>query len=351
MKAKTKSSLSPKFRQAYDLKKERQECKRLGVQTRIIVAWMQEGEVLYSSVAQFKSQTLRQSKREAIFNQWLRESCVSSSDTNQLESAQKQLHLTQCVQCLLASSGGHWAVWKYQDVSRAILNPQGRHGGRVRDFIPERFTIFDRDRAANVWQEKHDETVCERSIHFGKALLMEAARIYELSCLEIEYFEHVFNASDGDVANSKASQIASLLKDCVKAIKMMFYAVSMLNYERKGRPDLAVALRQGFLIGRWLMQAEAIVANKEAMKMASHQGVSGQHPSAFWDWIISEPDFMNATAKSIFDALEGKRDPDYPGAVLTIIDGNKLRRGNGDYLKQSSFVTALSRNRKSAKNR
>jgi hypothetical protein len=81
------------------------------------------------------------------------------------------------------------------------------------------------------------------------------------------------------------------------------------------------------------------------MKLVLQQGVSGQHTSAFWNWLIElqETSLKGKTAEELFTWLDGKPDPWSKGFKLQIVEDNKLKRGNGDLITLSAFKSGLSR--------
>lgn len=350
MKSKPQSSKawdkmdSQHIRCAYDLKAERKNCKSAAMQSQIVIAWMEGHKIVHAPVGEWKQELGRTAKRREIYQRWIEQSSLDSSAP--LTSDEIRISASDCVQCLIASGGAGWSIWKYQEVLRTLIHGSGDSAQHKIEWIPAEFTHFDPDKAPDVWLKENDEAAGKRCLDYGKEWLREAARIFELCVRSIKDFELIYENPTHFRADNKTTLLVDLLKNCVQAIDRLFYIVSIQAYHSRNPMDIAVALRQGFMMGKWLMKAEALVSNTDAMQLASRQGISGQHPSVFWNWILTQPCFARKSAKEIFAMLNGKKDPAFPNMTMTVTPDNKLRRGDGSYLLQSSFSAGLSRARK-----
>ncbi len=344
-----KSSGGPNLGCAYDLKAERENCKSAVMQSRVAVAWMEGRRVMYALVSEWETELRRSTKRQEIYERWLQQSvlAVPASPTPQAS----RTPASKCVRCLIASGGAGWGVWKYQEVLRALSPLSGDPACERVEWLPAEYTLFDPDKEADVWLKKHDKPAGQRCLEYGQEWLWETARVFELCVRSIEDFEQFYDNPHHRIGGNKATMLASLLRSCVQAIDRLFYIVVLQDYHDRQPMDAAVALRQGFMIGQWLTRAEAIVSNAEALQLASRQGVTGQRRSLFWQWVTTEPLLAGKSAKEIFGMLDGKEDPEFPSKLMVLTGDNKLRRGDGSLLLQSSFCAGLSRARKTMQKR
>ena len=210
--------------------------------------------------------------------------------------------------------------------------------------VPLEGTIFDPDKAPLVWRTKDEMPMTDRCVLFGRKLLFEAARVYAMGVKFIEGFEGEFEEMSKYPHSVEGTLPVRLLLDAKNRTSAMISNVKILELKPKQNPDAAVALRQGFLIGRWLAQAEAIISNSGFTKFASQQANSGQKTSKFLSWIIGLQDscLKDLGTSQIFTWLHGKDDPECKGHKL-IVEGDELKRGNGRTLKMATFQASLSR--------
>lgn len=348
-KANNQDSLS-NIRSAYDLKKERQLIQQLNSQSKNAIAWLEGERIEYCLTSKFKRHGGNSSRKFEIYRHWIADSCVTDGLAKLSSNrSKKSKPLSGYVQCLLSSSGSSWSVWKYNKVSLAILNSARQRDKLIHSIIPIEHTIFDPDKAANVWHQDQEEPAQDRLIEFGKSLIMDAARIYALGETLIEDFEPLAATFNPMLKTTNHMQAAVLIKDSVKATKSMLHEAAKAKYLDKENIDPAIAMRQGFLIGRWLNEAEAIISNQTALKVAAYQGNVGQQISIFWQWILGDAQFNGISPKEIFGRLHGAPDPENPSKSMVIINDNTLQRHDGSLLKVSSFITGHSRAAKKLK--
>lgn len=342
-KANNQDSLS-NIPSAYDLKKERQLITKLNCQSKTAIAWMEGERIEYRLTSKFTRQGRDSSRKFEIYLEWIADSCVAEgrSKLNSNRSKKKK-PLSDYVQCLVSSSGSGWSVWKYTQVSKAILNSARQRDKLISGIIPIEHTIFDPDKAANAWHQDQEKPAQDRLIEFGKSLIMDAARIYALGETLIEDFEPLAATFNPMLKTTNHMQAAVLIKNSVRAAQSMLYEAAKAKYTGKENIDPAIAMRQGYLIGRWLNEAESIISNQTAMKVAAYQGNSGQRISKFWQWIFENPQFNSMPPKEIFGKLEGMPDTENPKKSIVIKDYNKLQRHDGSLLKESSFISGFSR--------
>lgn len=339
-----KGPRSPGLRCAYDLKAERENCKSAVMQSRVVVAWMEGRRVMYSLVSEWETELRRSTKRQEIYERWLQQSVLAVPTSPTPEASRTPA--SKCVRCLIASGGAGWGIWKYQEVLRALSPLSGDPACERVEWLPAEYTLFDPDKEPDVWLKEYEKPEGQRCLEWGKAWLWDTARVFELCIHSMEDFELIYDSPHHRIGGNKATMLANLLRSCVQAIDRLFYIAAIQDYHDRNPMDAAVALRQGFLIGQWLMRAEAIVSNADALQLASRQGVTGQHLSRFWHWVITEPLLAGKSAKEIFGMLDGKEDPEFPKKLMVVTGDNKLRRGDGSLLLQSSFCAGLSRARK-----
>lgn len=332
---------------AYDISSELLVCKKQGLKARRAVAWIEGGRVQVSLDEDFFRKRPERKSREEIFQKWLDESDLSCFAADQGQSAGNAADKVRYIRCVAASNGDRWDAWKELDIYRILVNPQDTPLDRCVSLIPIEYTIFDPDKAADVWFAKNETGIHARCLNFAVGLLNEIARVYCLAIELIEGFEEAFDALGHGPSRpwTQVSKPADLIRDCKKAAINLIESVGFMHATWPKRlPDPAIALRQGFLVGRWLAQAEGIIANVREMKLALQQGVSGQHTMGFWNWLIEvhKTTLNGKTAAEVFTWLDGKPDPDFKGQNLQILD-DKLRRGNGETIKLTAFMTAFSR--------
>jgi hypothetical protein len=329
----------------YDISSELLECKKQGLKARPAIAWMEGGRIQVSMDKDFLTKRPVRKTREEISQEWFDEIGLSFAASYHDQSPGIIANKVRYVRCVAASEGDRWGAWKVMDVCRFLMNPPGTPLGQCVSILPVEYTIFDPDKAAGVWFTEHETELFPRYLDFGIGLLNEIARVYCLAVEFIEDFEETFDSLDERCPRNKATRPADLLRNCKKAAINMIESVSLMDSQRpKKLPDAAVAIRQGFLIGTWLAQAEGIIGNVKDMKLAVQQAVSGQHTSVFWNCIIKlqETSLKGKTASELYTWLDGKPDPEFKGFNLQIVD-DELKRGNGDTIKLAAFKSALSR--------
>lgn len=332
---------------AYNISSELLVCKKQGLKARRAVAWIEGGRVQVSLDEDFVRKRPARKSRQEIFQKWLDESGLSFSAADQGQAVANAADKVRYIRCVAASNGDRWDAWKELDICRILINPPDTPLDRCVSVIPIEYTIFDPDKAADVWFAKNETGIHDRCLNFAIGLLNEIARVYCLAVELIEGFEVAFDALGDSRSRSRtqACKPADLIRNCKKAAINLIESVGLMDATLPKRfPEPAIALRQGFLVGRWLAQAEGIIANAREMKLALQQGVSGQHTIGFWSWLIEvhKTTLEGKTAAEVFTWLDGKPDPDFKGQNLQIVD-DKLRRGNGETIKLAAFMTAFSR--------
>ncbi len=333
------------FPPAYDLDIEQRTCHQLKVPCKQAVAWMEGGRVQISVYASNSDKVDLRSKRDAIFQRWVKESGLLGNAELETETPIDANRLVpEYVRCLAASNGEAWHCWRSVDVGTALTIPPGTPPARRFQIIPLELSIFDPDKAPLVWRTKDDMPVAERCVLFGRQLLFEAARVYAMGLKFIEGFENEFEEMTKYPHSVAGTMPVRHLLNAKNRILAMVSNVLLLEYTPNREPDGAIAMRQGFLIGRWLAQAEAIISNAGFTKFASQQANTGQKTSKFLGWIIGLQDscLKDLSTSQIFTWLHGKDDPEFKGHKLIVKDDG-LKRGNGRTLKLATFQASLSR--------
>lgn len=333
------------FPPAYDLDTEQRKCHELQVPCKQAVAWMEGGLVNISVLTSKSDKVGLRSKRDAMFQRWVKESGLLSNAELETEPPTDAKRLVpEYVRCLAVSKGQAWHCWRSRDVGAVLTFPPDTPPGRRIQAIPLEGTIFDPDKAPLVWRTEHEMPMVDRCVLFGRKLLFEAARVYAMGVKFIEGFEGEFEEMSKYPHSVEGTLPVRLILDAKNRTSAMISNVKILELGNKQDPDAAVALRQGFLIGRWLAQAEAIISNSGFTKFAAQQAQSGQKTSKFLSWIIGLQDscLKDMTTAEIFTWLHGKQDPEFKRRKLIVKDTN-LVRGNGRTTKMATFQAALSR--------
>lgn len=336
---------------AYDLGVEQRTCQKLQIPCKQAVAWMEGGRVQVSVYASNSDEVHLRSKRDAMFQRWFAESeLLGNAEVETETPIDSNRQVPEYVRCLAVSNGEAWHCWRSGDVSTVLTIPPGTPPGRRFEIFPLEGSIFDPDKAPLVWRTKEEMPVTARCVLFGRKLLFETARVYAMGVKFIDGFESEFEEMSKYPHSVEGTLPVRLLIDAKNRTLAMISNVSLLGWERKMKIDSAVALRQGFLIGRWLAQAEAIISNVGYTKFAAQQATSGQHTSKFLRWIIGLQDscLKGRSASQIFTWLHGKADPDFKGRKLIVKD-DQLIRGNGRTSSMAAFQTSLSRAKKRAR--
>jgi hypothetical protein len=298
---------------------------------------MEGGRVQISLDREFlKKRDLRKT-REEIYQMWFNEVGLTFESTDQDQPPRGITQKVRYARCVAASSGDRWEAWKYMAVCRFLLNPPGTAPERCFTITPDEYTILDPDKSIGVWVVKHDTEILPRCFDLGKSLLGEIAHVYCLAVELIEHFEETFESVDEYRPRTQATRPADLLRDCKKAAINLITSVAMMDFRSPKRiPDAAIALRQGFLIGRWLAQAEGIIGNVKDTILIAKMG-SGRSTSRFWKWVNSDSEFSGKSPNEVLQLLDGLPDPDHPGKSLKLQEEG-LQRGDGRLLKTSSFL-------------
>lgn len=340
------------FEMAYDLKKERRKCRAKGGQSKMGVAWIEHGRLKAVPCSHFQKQPGPPSKSVEMCEHWLAEVGLDCArETRSKKPRRMPANSAKYRLCLIVSRGSSWDIWNYQEVQKSFAAKRKRKADRLADTLPTEFTIYSPDLAPDVWQASQEKPVTERCLECARALLGEAADLYEMGCVYLEGFEEAYDLWKGEppeelTTNQSLAVTASHhLKNSVDSIKRMLYAFTTLGM-RKKVPDAAVAMRQGWIVGSWLAKARAILTNAESMRMASNQGIFSKTRSNFWDDLVTASENQGKSAKELFEGLRNKTDLDYPDKKLSIDKKGRLVRGNGSRIQLPSFKTSLSRARR-----
>lgn len=327
-----------KYPAVYDIMAARQECKERGVPSRVALAWMLGGRVQIILDKKSLKKANNRPSRDSVFRRWISESdlCVPENhNTSEPPAEVRSRH--RYARCVATSHGESWHAWKEGEVSRFLINPPRTPPNRRWCIIPQEYTIFDPDKDPGVWLAQDETTIAERCIDFGKGVLLEAARVYCLATELIEDFELTFNSLDDPTFPwNRAAKPAQLLQDCKNAAVLMIDSIAYQG-ALKRNPDAATAVRQGFLMGLRVTQAEAIVSNIASTTSAAQLG-TGRPQSKFWEWVNSDPRFAGKAAKEVWSLLHGHDDPDQPGRKIEVRE-HSLIRFTTPPLKFTSFLS------------
>jgi hypothetical protein len=346
VKTPKKDLLSQDIPAVYDITNELQIAKQCRLKARSAIAWVNGGRVMISLDGKFDITRDLRKTHEDIYRRWLNETGLFLEPPLEEKSPTVSKSLVGYVRCVACSNGGRWVPWKELDILEFLLCPPGSPPSRSVYEVPIEFTIFDPDKNGGVWIIEHEGDIHSRFLEHGHSLLREIARVYCLAVELIEDFEETFELVHEYPKNPQAIEPADLLRDCKKAVIELIVSVILFDHQKTKRiPDGVMALAQGFLIGTRLARAEGIISTARDMKLVLQQGVSGQHTSAFWNWLIElqETSLKGKTAEELFTWLDGKPDPWSKGFKLQIVEDNKLKRGNGDLITLSAFKSGLSR--------
>jgi hypothetical protein len=329
----------------YDLAEAKKAAKEQGMKASPAIAWLGGGRVRFSLEKNFVEGRSGYQNLVSIFIKWLGETCL-------IPNANLPSIGGRFVRCIVASRGDTWKVCDELKVMAILSSRPGAPPGKNVFFMPLEDTIFDPDKDPAIWLKDVLSDDLERSIRLGKELLWEIAVVYSQALERSDDFEVFFEAEDPRGLPTEYSRAVQLLKDCKRAVINLIDSVgAMTIYKRK--PATETAVRQGFLIGRWLARAEAILCSSADLKMAAQQGDSGQKLSDFWVWMVDkleDQELKRKSAREIFDWLNGRPDPETKRSRMTIrqtdpLDPNTdelLRKGRPP-VKFSSFRAGLSR--------
>ena len=324
---------------AYEIKQTRAECKKRGLQSKEAMAYMSDGRVAFTFSEDGSARAL---DVESLYQQWVRESEFGDFLLQHRGCSEPPKLPPRFVRCVVCSQGDSWEVWEETEVCRLLINP-GEQSGEGWAFIPIEKTILDPDRKDSVWHVEHNTPVADRSLHFSAGVLHEAARLYLQACQLVPGFLAAYEALDLSGTVSNASAVARLIRDCKKAALRHIEACVFLASAGMRQQDEAIAARQGFLMGGWLAQAEAILTNARTSALAAALG-AGKPQSKFWFWLNADPQFAGKSAKEVWSMLDGQTDPDHPKKKLKLTR-DRLQRGDGSWLKATSFTASFKKRR------
>ena len=321
---------------AYDIAAVLLDCRKKGLKARPAIAWMEGGRVQVTFDEESINKRVVRNMRDEIYQRWCAELGLTFTAPNQPQPSEVTVPETRLARCVAFSNGADWSASKPMDVCHFLLNPLGTPPDRGFSIIPLDYTIFSPDMSAAVWLVKYEARSLHRCMEFGWILLSDIARVYCLAVEFIDGFEIEFNSTDESSPWTAATLPAALLHDCKKATLKLISSVAQIEYRPKIEPDAGVALRQGFLIGKKLAQAEGMISNVRETAWLSTIG-KGRSTSKFWKWVNSDPIFKGKSASETLVILNGKRDPDFPGKTLILTDEG-LIRGNEKVLRTTSFT-------------
>ena len=330
------------IKDAYDIQQARSECKAQGLQSRIAYAYMKSGFVVLSLLKSPPKPADDLQAEVALCHRWLAESNFRDALLS-WASFPKISNTPRVVRCVASSNGSGWSTWDNSEVCRRLCSPSmGK--GKGWSFIP----VMDSDYAPAVTGNyKRFEThvpVHVRLWQIAQGVLLNAAQLHVQAEQIIEGFLEAYNKLDlADFCND-ASQLATLICRAKNAaLRQMEACLDHVFPDLPRLQDEAIASHVGYSMGRWVAQAEAIIANARAAKLAATAG-AGKPRSEFWKWINSEAKFAGKGAKEVWPLLHRCNDPDHPGKKLMLKD-NRLQRGNGDWLKLASFTATFKKRR------
>lgn len=319
---------------AYDIKEAKAECKKRGLQGKEVTAYMSDGRVAFTF-----SEDVCALDVESLYQQWVRESEFGDFLLKHQGSSAPTKPPPRFVRCVICTQGDSWEVWNESEVCRILCNP-GMQNGEGWSFIPIEKTILDPDRRDSVWSVEHKKPVADRSHDFAAGVLHEAARLYLQARQLVPGFQAAYEALDMAGNESSASEAPRLIRDCKKAaLRHMEACIALVLGARQ--QDEGIAVKQGFRMGQWLAQAEAIITNARTAALAAASG-TGRPQSKFWHWVNTDPQFSGKSAKEVWSMLDGLTDPEHRGQALKL-SGYRLQRGDGTWLRQSSFTTGFKR--------
>lgn len=331
----------------YDLAEAKQACKKQGMKAGPAIAWLGGGRVRFTLEKNFIEGRFGYQNLVGIFTRWLGETCLKPNDN--LQPIRGRL-----VRCIVASRGDRWVIYDATKVMYFLSSHPDAPPGKNVIFMPLEDTIFDPDKDPAVWLKDVPSDDLDRSIRLGKELLWEIAVVYSQALERSDEFEAFFEAKDPSGPVTEYVCAAQLLKDCKRAVISLINSIAMMEAcEQQKKPDAETAIRQGFLIGRWLASAEAILCSSADLKMAAQKGDSGQKLSQFWVWLLGKlknQELKSKSAREIFDWLHRRPDPATSGSPMEIrqidpLDPSRdelLRKGQRP-LQFSSFRSGLSR--------
>jgi len=330
------------IKDAYDIEEARKGCKAEGFQSRIAYAYMKSGCVVLSFSMSPPNPADDLRAEIALCHRWLTESKIKDVLLSWARFP-KISDTPQVVRCVACSNGSGWSTWDEAEVARRLCNPRlGKGKGWY--FIPVRGSNLDDAVSGNIWWIESKVPVQTRSWDFAQGVLLNAAQLHVQAEQIIEGFLEAHEKLDLVNFWNNASHLATLIRHAKNAaLRQMEACVSFVVQSELRPQDEATASHVGFLMGRWQAQAEAIIANARAAKLAATAG-AGKPRSEFWKWINSEAKFAGKGAKEVWPLLHCCNDPDHPGKKLMVKD-NRLQRGNGDWLKLASFTASFKKRR------
>jgi hypothetical protein len=328
------------IRDAYPIQEAKRQSNKARVQYREAVAWISEGRLRFS----FKGiprggNPVKEQRR--IYLKWLK-AVPGATDSNEVVANHKSP--TRYARCVACTRSAIVEAWREQDVYMHLLAARSEPDHEL-SFIPIERTPWDPDKSLMTWLTAQKEPMHQRLAALGRALLLEAAGIYVLGVELIGDFEAEFAKEDGMLVRYDQSAARTLL-DARNAIQGLIFAS---NYcAPTGREvDAATAARQGFLIGRWLTHAQAMIHREALRRLSAGAGIGAAKSMKFWDWSANHPNFKNKRAKQIWTELDGADDPDFPKMRMRLDADNCLHHGKGRPLTYPSFAAQLSQKRPS----
>ncbi len=325
------------IKDAYDIKQARKKCQAKGFQTQAVYACMIDGcvQLIFAKTPPKSSDGLQSAV--ARCRQWLEDSPLKDV---LLSQARFPITTTppRFVRCVVWSNGSGWSICDEDTVCNKLRQPLKREGGKwPSDSI--KGSIIDRTLISNGKKVYGNLPVADRSMMFAKGVLLKTSLLHVQAEQFIDGFLEAYQKVDHQFWNN-ASQLARLIRNAKNlALRQMEDCLDLVVPEFPREQDEATASQQGFHMGSSLAQAEAIIANARSAKLAATAG-AGKPRSKLWKWINSNASFAGKSAKEVWPLLHGCNDPDHPGTKLNLKE-NRLKRGNGDWLKITSFTATF----------
>jgi len=325
------------IKDAYDIKKARKDCQVKGFQAQGAYACMIDGciQLIFAKTPPKSSDGLQSAV--ALCRQWL-----EGSNFKELLLRQARFptisNPPRFVRCVVWSNGCGWNICDEDTVCNK-LRQRPKHAGGNRQDNTIKGSIIDRSLIYNAISAYGNLPVADRVMMFAKSVLMKTALLHVQAEQIIDGFLEAYQKLDHQFRNN-ATQLAILIRGAKNAaLRQMEDSLDLATPELLREQDEATALQQGFHMGRWVAQAEAIIANARSARLAATAG-AGKPPSKLWQWINSDAKFAGKSAKEVWPLLHGCNDPDHPGKKLKLQE-KRLQRGNGDWLKITSFTATF----------
>ncbi len=323
----------------YDIKATIRDIQKGGASARRAVAWMQDRKLQFSLV-------------------------------NKGSCSQPPPSGVRCTECVATLTGGDWQVWMEHDVRSALLKQPSTPINERFNLIPIQGSIFDT--TTNLAQAESEPRQLERLKVLHSHLEFRFHQILDRIPLSVPSFSKLWN--DAHVSPYQMNVTISKSKSYKRTIKPedfhrlpedpQVHTVAGANTtelreiclqievalgEIKGRTrmepnpdkltiDPIMAIQFGIRLGSLMAKAETVLAYQVFAAINSNVGRSGQKLSAFWSMILS--DFKDYEAKAIFGMLDRRMDPENRKKKMRIYQKG-LRRHDGSYLKEQSFLSKL----------